>query len=710
MFESHIRLETQTEIAECGLAALAMVARFHGLDVDLGSLRRRFTAPTRGASLSSIMNCAEQLNFIVRPLRIELEDLGALQLPAILHWNMNHFVVLERVKGSKAWILDPAGSSGWLKIEEVSRRFTGVALELAPSVDFQGGEYRHRPKLKQLWSSSAGLSKSLGQVLLLSLVAQALLLILPFFSQIAIDRAVAEHSHQTLTALAVGFGLIAAVHALVYWLRATVLLSSGANLSYGLSSNLARRLFRLPIAWFNNRHVGDVLARFQSLKPIKSALTEDTVMAALDGTFALITLIVMFFYSPYLAMIPATGFIIYFAIKGLLFDRDQAAQQLSIIASSKEQSFLIETLKGIRSIRLSNKGRNRELRWRTRLVDSINAETNAKRISNVQMVGKTLITNLENVVFLWVSFSLVISGSLSLGAAFALYAYKVHFSSSSVSLIEKVWQFRLLGMHLDRIADIALSPEDVRFNESPRAAREIRGGLELRDIWYRYSNFDKHVVKSASMRVEPGESVAITGRSGEGKSTLAQILLGLLDPEEGELLVDDLPLSIFGYEAYHSGVAAVLQDDCLFAGSIFDNISLFDAAAEESEVVRSAQIADIDADIRSMPMGYDTLVGDMGAALSGGQKQRILLARALYQKPRILILDESTSHLDVASERRVGRAVADLGITRIIIAHREETIRTADRVFEMKGGSLTEISATQKEPSVYDKAARCNEW
>ncbi|WP_314715385.1 peptidase domain-containing ABC transporter [Sphingobium yanoikuyae] len=686
--ERKVRLVIQTEIAECGLACLAMIAQYHGLEVDLGGLRRRFTPPTRGSSLTALVACAEQLGFIARALRIELEDLGALALPAILHWNLNHFVVLERINGRKGYIHDPSGVSRWLDIDDISRRFTGVALELSPSINFEPGQYHHRLRLSQLSTKINGFWGTASKIVTLSILIQCLTLALPYYSQVAIDRAVTEGSIETLNALTVGFLMIAIVYSLLYWLRSQVLLSSGATLGYSLSTNLARRMLRLPVSWFNNRHVGDVLARFQSIKPIRDALTQDVFVGFIDGILAVTTFFFMAYYSYKIAVVPLTGAIILLLFRLIIFQRHRSAQETAIVYSGREQSNLIEIIRGIKSIHLSSKYKNKEIRWRSRLVDSINAEVQEKKFTNIEGFAKVSIERCENIIFIWISLYVVILGDITIGSAFALYAYKAQFSLSSASLIDNLWKFKMLGLHMDRIGDIALSPEDQRYSQPIRPHRKLIGKIELSNVHYRYSQFDPPVLRGASIVFQPGESVAITGPSGEGKSTLAQILLGLIEPDSGIMLVDGMPLDVFGYENYYQSVAAVLQDDTLFAGSIIENISLFDDGVDIEEVRAAALLADIDKDIAAMPMGYDTLVGDMGAALSGGQKQRILLARALFQKPQFLVLDEGTSHLDAESEKRVNLSISRLGITRFIIAHREETIRSADRVLFMKNGEI----------------------
>ena len=313
---SRVRLIRQTEVTECGLASLAMVANYHGVEVDLGTLRRWFAPSLRGAALNTLIATADELGFTSRAVKLPLEEIGNLHMPALLHWDMNHYVVLERVEGGssgagKALIHDPAGRSKWYGFDELSKHFTGVALELRPADDFKPAKLRERLKLSQLWQRMTGLKRALLQTLVLSVVMQAFVLASPYYMQVAIDRALPALDNDLLTVLALGFGLFTLVNVAASLLRSFVLLSAGTSLSFGVAANIARRLFRLPISWFEKRHVGDVLSRFQSIAPIQQALTQGAVAALIDGLLAVLILGVMFFYSAALTLLALAAFALY---------------------------------------------------------------------------------------------------------------------------------------------------------------------------------------------------------------------------------------------------------------------------------------------------------------------------------------------------------------------------------------------------------------
>ena len=690
---ARVRLVRQTEVAECGLASLTMVANYHGLDVDLGTMRRRFAPSLRGAALKTLIGLADRIGLTPRAVKLPLEQLPNLHVPAVLHWDMNHYVVLERVKGGadgfRALIHNPDGRSAWMPMAQVSDHFTGVALELRPSNDFQKGKQRERLQLSQLWQRMTGIKRALLQVLVLSLVLQAFVLASPYYMQLAIDQALPALDHDLLTVLALGFGLFTLINAGAALLRSFVLLVAGTSIGFSLASNVARRLFRLPIDWFEKRHTGDILSRFQSIGPIQNLLTQGAVAAIVDGVMAILTLALMLWYSPLLAAVALVAFVLYAVVRLVSFSFEREAIEASIITGGKEQSTLIETLRGMTTLRLFGRETLRHALWQTRLTDAVNADVRVARIAIWQSIANTLIFGIENIVTIWLAIGFVIDGvGFSVGMVFAYIAYKAQFIGKSAALIDQAIAFRLLGLHLERLSDIALSGEDLSFGDSADIETQLVGRIELRDIFYRYAPSDPPVLQGVNLVVEPGEHIAITGPSGGGKSTLVKLLLGLVEPEAGAVLVDGLPLARFGYKSYHGQIAAVLQEDSLFAGSLADNIALFDEAIDMERIVAASVAASIHDDIARMPMQYETLVGDMGSALSGGQKQRVLLARALYRRPKILIMDEGTAHLDAAHERAVNAAIGTMGITRIIIAHRQETIAAAQRILTMNGGKL----------------------
>ncbi|MBU0556407.1 MAG: peptidase domain-containing ABC transporter [Alphaproteobacteria bacterium] len=681
-----VRPVLQTEAAECGLASLAMIANWNGHDVDLNQLRQRFGVSARGMGLRQLMQTADDMHLLPRPLKLDINGLHLLHLPAILHWDLNHFVVIERVEAGRAFIVDPVGIARWYAFEEMGRHFSGVALELRPSQDFRAVKARQRLRFRDLWSGMTGARRTLAQTIILSVVMQAFILASPFYLRTAVDEVIPAQDGSLLLTLALGFGALALIGAGAALLRKYVLLSSGALLSFGITSNLVRHLFRLPIAWFEKRKVGDILTRVQSVLPIQRFLIESAPLALIDGTLSVLTLAMMLLIAPDLALVTLAGLTIYSAVRLALLSSEKQREAEYVKALGREQGALIETLRGMVTLRLAGREAMRHSYWQNRLTEALGARYQHERVKAWHETAKTMIPAIELVIVIFVAVRANMDGLLTLGTLFAYLAFRQQFVQAGQSLLDEGVKLRLLELHLDQLADIAQSAEDAGFAE-PLTQSKFDGRVELRDVHFSYGPHDPPVLRGVNLVIEPGDHVAITGPSGSGKSTLAKIILGLVDPTQGDVLVDGRRLPDFGRRAFRQHVAAVLQDDVLYAGSIADNVAAFGEVDVErlNDCLRAAAIFD---DIEAMPMRAETLVGDMGSTLSGGQRQRILLARALYREPALLLLDEGTAHLDLAHEAMVNRAIGELGITRLIIAHRPETIAAAERVVRMENGVI----------------------
>lgn len=677
----------QSESSECGLTCLTMVANYWGHDLDLATLRSRYGTSSRGVTLRQLMQTADSMGLAPRPLKQPLDELGDLAMPAILHWDLNHFVVIERFHKGRAYIVDPGRGSKWHDRESLSRHYTGIALELRPAPGFEPERARRRLRLHQLWSGSTGLIRSGTQIVLLSMVMQVYALASPYLLQVSVDQVLPTADSDLLTVLAVGFLMFGVFAAGATLLRAFTLLSAATAMSFGITANVARRLIRLPTAWFERRTVGDVLSRFQSVLPIQELLVEKAPAAIIDGVLALFTLALMLLYSPVLTIIPITGAILYAALQYGTLTLERQAENDRIVASGKEQGVMIESLRGITTLRISGRETMRQAAWQNKLSESLGARYAHERVKAIQTTGATLIGTVELVTLIWAAVASVMAGGFSLGMTFAFIAYRLQFSTATHSLVDAARDLGMIKLHLDRLSDIALTDEDDGFDEPQAAHEDFQGEIEMRGIVHAYGPHDPRVLDGVSLHIRAGEHVAITGSSGGGKSTLVRILLGLVDPDEGEVLVDGVPLARYGRRAYRDHIGVVLQDDVLFAGTIADNVAGFDIVDDDllRESLSAACVLD---DINRLPMRHLTMVGDMGSSLSGGQRQRILLARALYRRPRMLVMDEGTAHLDVEHERMVGRNIAALGITRIVIAHRRETIDAADRVIRLEGGRI----------------------
>jgi ATP-binding cassette, subfamily B, bacterial CvaB/MchF/RaxB len=670
----------QGEAAECGLACLAMVASYHGNRIDLNTLRRRHPISLNGVTLRGLIQVATHLQLACRPLRIEMEHLSKLRLPAILHWDMAHFVVLKSVGRKGIRIHDPALGERTLSSAEASKHLTGVALELSPTDAFTATDERQRLPFSVFWRDLRGSGHAFLQIVALSIALQVLVLAAPFYMQITIDEVIARGDTDLLVVLALGFGLLMLVRAGTAAMRSMVLLVLQNVLHFQLGARLFHHLIRLPTAFFEKRHIGDVLSRFESLQPIRNLLAEGMIAAFIDGIMALLTLAMIFIYSPLLSLVALAALTLYAVIRLALYKILWLRTEATIRAGAQERSTLIETVRAIQSVKLFNRESERQGQWLNRYADVVSANVRLGRAKIAFTTVNDLIFGLEMIISVYLAAVLVLSNQLTVGMIFAFMAYKQHFIEKTVALIEKGLDFRVLGLHLERLSDIALTPLEKGHDKPLSYLRTLQGRIELRDVSFQYAESEPFVLENINLRIEPGEFITIMGPSGGGKTTLLKLMLGLLEPTRGEVLVDDVPLGIVGARAYREKVAAVMQEDQLLSGSIADNICFFDSDYDADKVVRCAQLAGIHTEIMSMPMTYNSLVGDMGSSLSGGQKQRVLLARALYREPAILFLDEGTAHLDVENERFINASLRRLQIKRVSVAHRPDMAAGADRI------------------------------
>ena len=687
----HLPEIRQAAATECGLACLAMIACYYGRRNDLNALRREYPVSLKGATLRTVMDIAAELGLAGRPLRLEIEHLRSLRTPAILHWDMNHFVVLRHVGRSGITIHDPAFGVRRFALAEVSKHFTGVALELTPDGAFRA--YQPAPKLSLLdfLGQISGLGPALIQTLVLSAVLQLYVLASPFYMQIVVDNAIAKNDHDLLLVLALGFALFLLINTGATLIRARVLTYAQRALAFQMGTSLFRHLLRLPMTYFEKRHVGDLVSRFSSTEPVRALLAEGLVTALIDGTMALLTGAMIFLYRPSLSLVVLAALALYVALR-IAFYHLMRRRTLDLIeARSRESTTFIETMRAVQSIKIFTRETERSAVWMNRYAEVVRAEASTGLLKQAFHVANEAIFGLENVLIIYLGAQAALAGEMTIGMLFAFISYKHQFVEKAAQLVERAIEYRMLDLHLERLSDIAGAEPEQGHCRPAAYQQPIEGNIEIRDLCFRYAEGEPFLLRNVNLSIRTGEYVAITGPSGCGKTTLLKVILGLLAPTSGEIMVDGVPLRVLGHQAFRKSIGVVMQDDQLLSGSIADNICFFDESFELDHMMHCAELAGIHEEICRMPMTYNSLIGDMGTSLSGGQKQRVLLARALYRRPRLLFMDEGTSHLDVATERQVTAAVKALGLTRVIIAHRPETIASAPRRLVMHDGDLHEL-------------------
>lgn len=678
----------QTEAAECGLACIAMVLGYFGTRTDLSTLRQRHSLSLKGADLGMICNIAEQEALGFRALRLELNELTELKRPAILHWDLNHFVVLKGFQGKKVVIHDPATGISKLSLSEVSQKFTGVALELWPNPSFVPKVEKQKVSITQLIGQVKGFIPALTNVLLISFALEIFSLVNPLFMQWVVDHVLISKDSDLLATLAIGFLVVYILNELFTVARAWILLTLNTTVKVQWESNIFSHLLKLPIKYFESRNLGDLVSRAESSKHIQETLSTTFVTSVFDGVFAVVAFILMLLYNVQLAMISLLAVAIYVLIRVIWYKPLYGATEEHIIREATLEGHFLESLRGVRAVKIFGRQLQRLTTWQSLLINETNAELKVSKLGIVYDFIRDLLSGVFQIIIIYMGAKTIMAGQMTVGMLTAFIAYRGQFDTRITQLIDAVINLKMLKIQAERLSDIILTePEPVILHKNKGKKRSIPD-IKIDEIAHRYADYEPFVLEDLSFTIKAGESVAIVGASGSGKSTLVHLLLGTYQASSGNIYIDKVPLDKYGLQQWRKLLGVVMQDDTLFAGSIAANIAFFDSKPDVKRIEYCAKLAAIHNDIEMMPMAYQTLVGDMGTVLSGGQKQRVLLARALYKKPKILILDEATSHLDLMHEELVNAAIAALKMTRILIAHRPDTIRRADRVIELHEGQV----------------------
>ncbi|MGW8391154.1 peptidase domain-containing ABC transporter [Pseudoduganella sp. HUAS MS19] len=675
----------QSELADCGLACLAMVSSYHGAHVDLIELRQRFSVSMKGMPLAGLIRAANAMGMAARPLRLELEALPQLKLPCVLHWNFNHYVVLRKIKGNRLYLHDPAIGARSVTLEEASASFTGYAVELWPNPGFAAKPRKPRVPLRAVLGQLHGWQRPFAIVIALALALEVIALLSPLFMQFVLDEVIPAHDQALLVLLAVMFCLLYLTQNLLSMMRSAVLLHANTLFSIQARANLFQHVLNLPVGFFLRRSLGDIASRFASVDVIQRTVTSAFIESVLDGLMAVATLVLMLLYSPQLAAISLSALALYIGGRLLWYWPLHSATEQQIVSAAKQNTHFLESLRGVRAVKLFARTEQRHASWLNLLVRQINADLRTQYLHMLYGSANNVLFTFETVLVIYLGAMAVLDGAMSAGVLLTFLTYKAQFGGRLTSLVNKYFDLKMLNLQLDRVSDFINEqpePSSPPFDEATTPPCDA--SVQVRGLSFRYGEHEKEVLSDVSLNVAAGEFVAIAGPSGCGKSTLIQVILGVYRPTKGSVRIGGIDVATLGMRRLREMVGTVMQDDDLFAGTIAENISFFDEKVDMEWVADCARLAAVDEEIEAMPMKYHTFIGDMGSVLSGGQKQRILLARALYKRPTLLLLDEATSHLDVMRERQVNDAIAALRITRIIVAHRPDTLASADRVVQFK--------------------------
>ena len=679
----------QVTAVECGAACLAMVLNYYGYGTSISAVQERCGVGRDGLTALEIVKSARLYGLRVRAVSLNLDDFRYVSLPAIVHWEFNHFLIVERWSANRIDVIDPALGRRRLTREEFDESFTGVAILLEPGAQF---EQKAPDKALTPWSymrSLLHMRTVLSQIIGTSLLLQVLGLGAPLLTEVVIDRILPGKDPNMLVVLGLGMLLLILMQGITGFLRSSLLIYLQTRVDTDMMLNFFEHLLSLPYRFFQLRLNGDLLARMNSNLAIRDLLTNQLISTLLDGGTVIVYFIILLAFSK---LIAGTTLVIGFIQIVLLMITSPAIRRLTqrdLEAQGKTQGYMNEILSGIATLKAAGAEQRAFARWENLFFDEMNVSLRLSYLSSV--VGSLLgiVSLLSPLLLLWIGATQVINGTMAVGTMLALNTLAIQFLVPLGSLASTGQSLQIIRAHFTRVADvIGTQPEqDPTQVQTPH---RLQGHIELRHVSFRYDQNAPLILNDINGQIYPGQKVALVGRTGSGKSTLGKLLVGLILPTKGSILFDGVPLEQLNYQEVRNQFGVVLQESFIFSGSVKDNIALNNPEMDMERVIEAASIAAINEDIDKMPMSYDTLVSEGGSAFSGGQRQRLALARALAHHPALLLLDEATSALDVVTERIVERNLSRLPCTQVIIAHRLSTIRNANMILVLDQGRIVE--------------------
>ncbi|WP_375744937.1 peptidase domain-containing ABC transporter [Corallococcus interemptor] len=703
---SKVPMIFQSEAAECSLACVGMVAGYHGFNVSLAELRKRYPVSLKGLSLRTVMQIGARIGLKARALRCDLDGLRAVAVPAMLHWDMDHFVVLAHTAGDRFTIHDPARGARVVTRTELSEHFTGIVVEMAPTDDFVPAPPGKRLTLFTLLGRPQRLTATLVQILTLSAILELLVLAQPVLIRALVDVGVRNDDWRFIPQVILILALAALLHGGSAFLRDYAVMRAGTSVNLHMMQRLFRHALRLPLPFFEKRPIGHLIERYRVTDEVERFLITSLPLALIDGLMTLLAVGMVFYLAPALGALALTTVVSYLGLKLLGHRMLRAREQALVWAKGEENGFLIETLRTIFTTKVSGLEENRHSVWLNAYGRLIQAQRDLGLVDAGHRGARHALIGFNVAIFMLIAIRHVSTGSLSMGMLLAALFYNSHLLMRSTLLVDRFFEYQLLGVRLERLEDLVFAEPERGPNSLVSVAPEeplapspllsadtpLTGEIRMEGVSFRYSPDTPLILDDVTCRIAPGEFVALVGDNGAGKTTLLKLLLGLYAPTSGRIFYDGVAMEALPLDLLRSQMGVVTQDDQLFTGTIAQNISLFDPEMNMDHVVATAELACIHGDIERMPMGYSTRIGDLGSPFSEGQKQKFFLARALYRRPNIILMDEGTANLDARSEEAILQNLAGLGAAKLLIAHRSATLRRADRVLLLKDGRLRDVS------------------
>ncbi|GCE30845.1 NHLP family bacteriocin export ABC transporter peptidase/permease/ATPase [Dictyobacter alpinus] len=680
----------QMNAVECGVACLAMILSYYGRKTSIAEIRNRYNVGRDGLSARSIAQASRDYGLRVRAISLQRNDFRFVSLPAIVHWEFNHFIVVEHWTPQYVDVVDPAVGRKRLTAEQFNDGFTGIVMILEPGNNFSRVAAPRTLTLKSYARQYIRRAPMIFvQILLASIFLQVFGLAVPLLTKVIVDQILPLHLTAIMPILAVGMLVLIVGEGLILLLRSLLVIYLQNRIDTQILPDFFEHLLHLPLRFFQQRSSGDILTRISSNTIVRQMISTQLVSSLLDGGLVIVYMFILFWQSwSFGVLVLAIGFL---QILLMLFSNktNHLLSKQELEAGGKAQGYVTELLTSIETVKSAGYEQQAFQQWANYFYNQLNISNRRNTFMSIINTGMTVLDIIAPLFLLWLGAVQVLNGSMELGTMLALNALAATFLAPLTLLMNSAIQLQVVQSHIDRIGDVyqAGIEQDIQTVQPPP---QLTGRIVLKHISFQYNPQLPNVLTDLSLVIDPGQKVAIVGQTGSGKSTLGKLLLGLYEPTSGEILYNDLPLQQLNYQAVREQMGVVIQEAGIFSGSIRQNIAFAHPDVNMEEIIYASQMACLHEEIAAMPMRYETFVAEGGNALSGGQRQRLALARALVHHPRILLLDEATSSLDVVTEQRVQENLSQLSCTQIIIAHRLSTVRHADVILVLDKGRIVE--------------------
>lgn len=684
----------QMEALECGAASLAMILAYYDKWIPLEQVRSDCGVSRDGSNAANVLRAARSYGMIAKGYRYEPEELKKYgKFPCIVHWNFNHFVVLNGFKKDKAVLNDPAKGNYTVSMKVFDESFTGICLMFEPGDNF---EPSGKPKSMMSFARERmkGSAVAVAFVILTSIISNLIGIINPAFSRIFLDRLLTGVNPEWFMPFIMALALIGIIQLVVSWISAVYSLKINGKMDAVGNTTFMWKVLRMPMEFFSQRMAGDICQRQSSNSNIAKTLVSTFAPLLLNTIMMIFYLVVMLRYSLVLTLIGLISIVVNFFVSRIISAKRVNITRVQMRDAGKLAGTTVAGIEMIETIKAAGAENGFFEKWAGYQASVNTAQVKYARLNQYLGLIPSAVSGITNIAVLMLGVYLVIQGEFTIGMVMAFQGFLSSFQAPAMTLISAGQTMQEMRTEMERIEDVMKYPTDVEYAEDEkddgREYSKLSGNIELKNITFGYSKLAKPLISDFNLTLKPGQRIALVGGSGSGKSTIAKLISGLYKPWSGEILFDGKPMSEIDREVFTGSLAVVDQDIILFEDTIANNIKMWDKSIEDFEMIMAARDAQIHEDIMQRENGYQYKITEGGKDFSGGQRQRLEIARVLAQDPTIVILDEATSALDAKTEYEVVKAIKDRGITCIVVAHRLSTIRDCDEIIVLDYGEVKE--------------------